>query len=213
MQNLLTETSTSFKSELQQKQSLIDQTHLALREATSLLADERRRLASLEQKATTRNHLRQQCANLRRANALHRAEFARSGAPGVLKEDVKIGEADAGLQIDASLFNSSTDPENLTPQQIAALAAMPSTAVLQARKEAYQVTNKRLEQQKTQLKSQSFELEAQMRRIVSLCTGVEEGKVDEMLEGLQAAVESERGGEVDVGRVREFLRRVERGGE
>ncbi len=213
MQNLLTETSTSFKSELQQKQSLIDQTHLALREATSLLADERRRLASLEQKATTRNHLRQQCANLRRANALHRAEFARSGAPGVLKEDVKIGEADAGLQIDASLFNSSTDPENLTPQQIAALAAMPSTAVLQARKEAYQVTNMRLEQQKTQLKSQSFELEAQMRRIVSLCTGVEEGKVDEMLEGLQAAVESERGGEVDVGRVREFLRRVERGGE
>jgi len=213
MQNLLTETSTSFKSELQQKQSLIDQTHLALREATSLLADERRRLASLEQKATTRNHLRQQCANLRRANALHRAEFARSGAPGVLKEDVKIGEADAGLQIDASLFNSSTDPENLTPQQIAALAAMPSTAVLQARKEAYQVTNMRLEQQKTQLKSQSFELEAQMRRIVSLCTGVEEGKVDEMLEGLQAAVESERGGEVDVGRVREFLRRVERGRE
>ncbi len=213
MQNLLTETSTSFKSELQQKQSLIDQTHLALREATSLLADERRRLASLEQKATTRNHLRQQCANLRRANALHRAEFARSGAPGVLKEDVKIGEADAGLQIDASLFNSSTDPENLTPQQIAALAAMPSTAVLQARKEAYQVTNMRLEQQKTQLKSQSFELEAQMRRIVSLCTGVEEGKVDEMLEGLQAAVESERGGEVDVGRVREFLRRVERGEE
>jgi len=213
MQNLLTETSTSFKSELQQKQSLIDQTHLALREATSLLADERRRLASLEQKATTRNHLRQQCANLRRANALHRAEFARSGAPGVLKEDVKIGEADAGLQIDASLFNSNTDPENLTPQQIAALAAMPSTAVLQARKEAYQVTNMRLEQQKTQLKSQSFELEAQMRRIVSLCTGVEEGKVDEMLEGLQAAVESERGGEVDVGRVREFLRRVERGGE
>jgi regulatory protein SWI6 len=213
MQNLLTETSTSFKSELQQKQSLIDQTHLALREATSLLADERRRLASLEQKATTRNHLRQQCANLRRANALHRAEFARNGAPGALKEDVKIGEADAGLQIDASLFNSSTDPENLTPQQIAALAAMPSTAVLQARKEAYQVTNMRLEQQKTQLKSQSFELEAQMRRIVSLCTGVEEGKVDEMLEGLQAAVESERGGEVDVGRVREFLRRVERGGE
>lgn len=213
MQNLLTETSTSFKSELQQKQSLIDQTHLALREATSLLADERRRLASLEQKATTRNHLRQQCANLRRANALHRAEFARSGAPGVLKEDVKIGEADAGLQIDASLFNSSKDPVNLTPQQIAALAAMPSTAVLQARKEAYQVTNMRLEQQKTQLKSQSFELEAQMRRIVSLCTGVEEGKVDEMLEGLQAAVESERGGEVDVGRVREFLRRVEGGGE
>jgi len=218
MQDLLTETSTSFKSELQQKQSLIDQTHLKLREATSLLADERRRLASLEARATTRNTLRQQVANLRRANAIHRDEHARSmnhGAGPVpeLKEDVKVGEADAGLQIDTKLFPPGTDPNNLTPQQLAALAAMPSTVVLQARTEAYKVTNKRLEQQATQLKSQSFELEAQMKRVISLCTGVEEGKVDAMLESLKAAVESERGGEVDVGRLREFLRRVERSGE
>lgn len=213
MQNLLTETSTSFKSELQQKQSLIDQTHAKLRESTSLLAEERRQLASLQQRAITRHQLRQECANLRRANALHREEFVRSGAPGVLKEDVKIGEADAGLQIDTKLFNAATDPDHLTEQQLAALAAMPSTAVLKARTEAYEVTNQRLGLEETRLKSQSFELEAQMRRIVALCTGVEEAKVDEMLESLKAAVDSERWGEVDVGRVREFLRKVERAEE
>lgn len=210
MQNLLTETSTSFKSELQQKQSLIDQTHAKLRESTTRLAEERRRLASLQQRAITRDHLRQQCASLRRANAIHREEFARSGAPGVLKEDVQIGEADAGLQVDPKLFNAATDPENLTEEQVAALAAMPSTAVLKARLEAYKATNQGLAEEETRLKSRSYELEAQMRRIVALCTGVEEGKVDETLESLKVAVESERWEKVDAGRVREFLRKVER---
>ena len=49
--------------------------------------------------------------------------------------------------------------------------------------------------------------------MVSLCTGVEENKVDEMVDGLSIAVESERGEDVEVARVREFLRRVESGVE
>ena len=48
-----------------------------------------------------------------------------------------------------------------------------------------------------------------MRRAVALCTRMEEEEVDKMVGGLVVAVESERGEEVDVGRVREFLRRVE----
>ncbi len=49
------------------------------------------------------------------------------------------------------------------------------------------------------------------RKVVSLCTGVEESKVEESLPALVAAVESERGGlgVREVGRVREFLRRVD----
>lgn len=53
------------------------------------------------------------------------------------------------------------------------------------------------------------------RRVVSLCTGVAEDKVDEALPSLVAAIESEKGvmdGEGDVGRVREFLRRVDGSG-
>ena len=49
--------------------------------------------------------------------------------------------------------------------------------------------------------------------MVSLCTGVEESKVDEMVDGLSIAVESEGGEDVEVARVREFLRRVEGGVE
>lgn len=44
---------------------------------------------------------------------------------------------------------------------------------------------------------------------MSLSTGIPEDKVDGMVDGLIAAVASEGGDDVEVGRVREFLRRVE----
>lgn len=222
MQNLLTDTTTSFKSELQQKQSLIDQTHAKLRESTSLLNEERRRLEALQQKADKRKELRNQIANLRRANAEHRAQLAAASSmngtgsgsmEAQLKSDIKIGDADAGLTVDTSLFNTgSTSPTSLTPQQTQQLAALPSVPVLNARTAAYKRVNARLEAQLKEYKSRSSELEAQMKKIVGICTGVGEEKVDEMLDGLQAAVDSERGEEVEVGRVREFLRKVEEAG-
>lgn len=48
---------------------------------------------------------------------------------------------------------------------------------------------------------------------MALSTGVEEERVDGMVDGLMAAVASEGGEDVEVGRVREFLRRVESGGD
>lgn len=52
-------------------------------------------------------------------------------------------------------------------------------------------------------------MEKKYRRVITLCTGVSESDVDAMMAGLIKAVESEGdGGSGDVGRVREFLRRV-----
>ena len=70
-----------------------------------------------------------------------------------------------------------------------------------------------MKKQADELKSRSAEMEGMYRKVVSLCTGVEEGKVEESLPALVAAVESERGGlgQQEVGRVREFLRRVDGG--
>ena len=99
----------------------------------------------------------------------------------------------------------------LLPHQRDYLATLPPTAVLKARLIAYRKNNARLETLAKSLQSQSSELEAQLRKVVSLCTGVEENKVDEMVDGLSIAVESEGGEDVEVARVREFLRRVEGG--
>jgi hypothetical protein len=59
-----------------------------------------------------------------------------------------------------------------------------------------------------ELRSKSRELEVKYRKTISLCTRVPEERIDDVLEGLWRAVDSE-GGDVELGRVREFLTRVE----
>ena len=102
-----------------------------------------------------------------------------------------------------------TQVQKLTLIQREYLSSLPPTDVLLARVTAYKKNNAKLQAQAKSLKSRSSELESQLRKIVALCTGVCEESVDEMIGGLLAAVESERGEDVEVGRVREFLRRVE----
>ena len=56
-------------------------------------------------------------------------------------------------------------------------------------------------------------MERKLRRVVVLSTGIEEAKVVEKVDRLAAAIQSEEGEEMDMGRVREFLRRLgEEGG-
>ena len=137
------------------------------------------------------------------------AANGRSGAD--IRTDIKVGEADAGLEIDTSILSPSGTSQSSTflPHQREYIAGLPPAAVLKARAAAYRKNNARLETQAKNLQSQSSELEAQLRKVVSLCTGVAEDRVDEMVDGLSAAVESEGGEDVEVGRVRDFLRRVE----
>ena len=213
LSTLLSDTESSFRSELQTKQSLIDQTHVKLRESTASLAEERRVLAELQRKSDERKALRQRIANLRRANEQKRVILSansRSGSKASdIRTDIKVGEADAGLEIDTTVLGNPQESFVPTPQKREYLATLPSTAVLNARTIAYRKHNTRMEAEVKNLQSQSSGLENQLRKVVSLCTGVEESRVDEMVDGLSAAVASEGGDDVEVGRVREFLRRVE----
>lgn len=215
---LLSDTESSFRSEIQAKQSLIDQTHTKLRETTSLLNDERRRFAELQRKSDDRKALRQRIANLRSANDQQRAYLSSNAtgrpasSPIEIRSDIKVGEADAGLDIDTTILPLSHDhsqPLQILPQQREYLATLPPTAILKARTTAYQKNNARLEAQAKRLHDQSSELETQLRKLVCLCLNVEEGQLDQMAGSLHAAVQSEAGEDVDLARVREFLRRVE----
>ena len=227
LKTLINDTETSFNAQMREKQSLIDQTHLRLRETASLLADERRRLDSLKQKAEQRQHLKSRIANLRQSNERAKASLINAGGGGEhveAKVDVQIGEADAGLEIDVSILpHPSSLPQEghgqgmtvttLSDRQKTYAAALPSPMVLRTRTEAYKRINERLESEKMALGAQSQELEGTLRRVLALCTGVGEEKVGEsVVGGLVKAVRSEEGGlggEVEVARVREFLRRVE----
>lgn len=222
LSTLIADTESSFRSELQTKQSLIDQTHTKLRETTSLLTEEKRRLAELQRKSEERRALRQRIANHRRANDYQRSQLSQilhtnakpGDPPEPVRPAIKVGEADAGLEVELTALVPAHDgTRSAPPHPREYLATLPPTPVLRARTTAYRKNNTRLEAQAKNLQSQSSELEAQLRKVVSLCTGIDEGTVDEMVDSLNAAVQSEGGEDVEVGRVREFLRRVEGVGE
>ena len=184
--------------------------------------EERRRLAELQRKRDDRKALRQRIANLRRANDQQRAHLSTNAigrpasSPVEVRPDIKVGEADAGLDIDITILPVSHDlnqPLQILPHQRDYLATLPPTAILKARVTAYQKNNARLEAQARNLKDQSSELERQLRKLVCLCLNVEEGQLDHLIGGLHTAVESEGGEDVDLARVRDFLRRVEGLGE
>ena len=216
MSTLVSDTQSSFQSELQTKQSLLDQTHNKIRESTASLAEERRVLAELQHKSEDRKARRLRIENLRLANDRKRAILLSRANPGTkptsIRDDIKVGEADAGLEIDTTILDDLNETFTLTPAKREYLKTLPSAAVLNARATAYRKHNARLEAEAKNLQCQSIGLENQLRKIVSLCTGVPEEKVDEMVDGLEAAIRSEGDDDVEVGRVREFLRKVEGGG-
>ncbi|MCJ1400339.1 transcriptional regulator swi6 [Xylographa trunciseda] len=210
---LLSDTETSFRTEVQSKQALIDQTHAKLRETSTLLSDEKRRLEELQRRVDKRKEMQQRVTNLRRINEEQKIQLTRSGSnsSNEARMDIKIGDADAGLDINITSLPpvSSSKPFHISPQQQAYLSSLERVEVLRARVTAYQAHNTSLEGYTAQLKSRSVELEKKLRRVVALCTHVEESKLDAMIGGLVSAVEGEKGEDLEVGRVREFLRKVE----
>lgn len=174
-------------------------------------------LNQVQKQADERKLLETKIKNLSQVNESYRRRIAAEGSG--LKTDIRIGEADAGLEIDASKLPQtpmgqqgySNMPLNLDPKSEEALylASLPPTPILKARTEAYRKNNGRLELQVKGLKEQSSELEVQLRKVVSICIREPVERVDEIVGRLVAAVESERPEELDESRVGELLRRVE----
>ena len=133
-------------------------------------------------------------------------------------ENVSIGEADKGLDFSGRISelehvfpDGDRSPHTqLTSDQKAFLSSLEleRTEVLSGRVKAYQAHNEGLERTAKELKSKSGELEERYKKIVSLCTKVEVESIDEVLDSLLQAVVSEQKENVELGRVREFLRMV-----
>ncbi|KAG8526568.1 uncharacterized protein KY384_008769 [Bacidia gigantensis] len=208
IKTFVAETETSFNANMQSKQSLIDQSQSNLKESTRLLNEERERLKVVQEAAEKRKALRQRISNLKAANEQHRQYLGAAA-----RADIKLGEADAGLEVDATILPpppySATDPLELDENQKSYVSSLPTAAVIEARKRAYKQLNDGLEKRYRELKSQSFEAEGMLRKLVALCTGVGEEKVDEQIARLVRVMGKEEIGERESRRVREFLRRVE----
>ncbi|KAI9756539.1 MAG: hypothetical protein M4579_003798 [Chaenotheca gracillima] len=213
--SLFTKMQGDFSVELKIKQDLIDVTHAGLRECSAALAEERRRLAELQQKAAARAERKRKISNLRRTVKEHHSSHGtnqrrKSNPQEIGSADIAVGidlrEAPptfpAKVEGDASLHEIPKD-------HLQYLKTLPSPVVLRAKMTAYAINNSKLKDEAAQLRSRSSDLEAKYRRVISLCTKVAESEVDTLLENLVASVESEGAGVIDLGRVRDFLRKAE----
>jgi ankyrin repeat protein len=123
-----------------------------------------------------------------------------------------VGESISRKASDGESYLSTPVPLDMVAlaQSNKGLAAqLPPSSVLRHRLQAYIVNNEALARRSKMLKEKDGQLEAMYRKVVSLCTRVEEERIDEVLDGLVQALESDPLDAIEVGRVREFLKKVE----
>ena len=219
MSTFLSQADSQFTAELRLKQDIIDRTNVTIRELSAVQKNQSAKLESLKARIRARNDRQRRVSNLRRSIEETRARLAAAGIKDLA--GMTRCSADFGYEIQPQLLKNkmSHDHSNLphgpgTHAHQFNLSSSPSSSVpplriLSARLAAYNTNNKALAARAAELKARSGELETRYRRVVSLCTGVDENRVEEMLPALVAAVESESGDGMEVTRVREFLRKVE----
>lgn len=218
MTSLFTQNLASHKDLLRQRTEQIDRLNEQIREFSAMQKAELERLQETQARVKRRGERQAKLANLKRFSAERLSAMSPSSRQQLQTTSVAIGDADAVLiPEDLSSVLPSLPPPDvpISPGHRSVLtSALPPPAALRQRVHAYVSNNAQLQDQAEELRSRSSELESLYRRVVSLCTAVPEDKVDDALPNLVAAIESERGGmegEGDVGRVRDFLRRVDGG--
>ncbi|RMY54559.1 hypothetical protein D0865_04644 [Hortaea werneckii] len=218
MTNMLTQNLTQHKDLLKARTEQIDRLNEQLREFSALQKADLDRLQELKDRVRVRGERQAKVANLRRA-VKERKEKQGGAAGSNQGTDEKKNPSDlepAWLSDDSitSLLlptrtdlnptspappsSSNDSPTHPTPAQHTLFTTHPTLSqtsphTLLATLRAYDSHNAALALQAKDLSARSQELEALYRKVVSLCTGVEEEKVESCLGGLIAAVESEQG--------------------
>lgn len=186
---------------------MINSIHAELREASAQLGEEQRRLEKFKARAKERQERKQKIANLQKAAKEEQFRLSQiqqqHGHMANGDSQMRLGDADKAFSPLPPGF-----PSGAALRDAHLAASLPPASILRARLNAYIANNEALEAEVRNLKGKSRDLEAKYRRIISLCTRVEEDKIDGVLNNLYRAVDSENG-DVELSRVREFLQKVE----
>ena len=210
MTSMLTQSLSSHKDLLRARTEEIDLLNAKIQEFSAIQKQDLDRLQEIKERVRLRSERQAKIANLKRSIAEKRErQKTRSSAPSTT--DIEPAWLDDSSQEIISLHSPSSPESPNAAQRHFVASSLPSPRTLRAHLNAAITHTANLQRQAEELKSRSADVEAMYRKVVSLCTGVEEEKVEESLPALVAAVESERGalGQQEVGRVREFLRRVD----
>lgn len=216
---MLTQNLASHKDLLRQRTDQIDRLNEQIREFSAMQKAELERLQVTQARIKARGEKQAKLANLRRIMNEKRASLSPDLHEELKSGAVQLGSADSVLlpeDLAAILPNLPQEGATISPEQRSLLSsALPPPSELRTRLHAYNTNNTQLKDHANELRGRSHELEGLYRRVVSLCTGVEEERVEEALPNLLQAIESEKSGgieaEGDVVRVRDFLRKVDGG--
>lgn len=215
MTTMLTQSLTSHKETLRQRTEQIDALNAQIQEFSASQKAELEKVMEMKEKVRSRSERQARIAKLKSVISEKRRRPHKEDSKEV-EEEIQPKWLEDVNALEILSFDSSPDgtsgPNTLQRSYLSS-TPLPSPPQLRSLTKAYEEHNHTLRTHSDALASRSAELEGMYRKVVSLCTGVEEGKVEESLGGLVAAVESEQGGMgvQEVGRVREFLRRVEGG--
>ncbi|KAF1939814.1 apses transcription factor-like protein [Clathrospora elynae] len=215
--DLITQLSTQQQQEQQRLETL--RTRLRNRQ------DRAKRISNLKRWLEPQRHMLAVNAGATDLHEKRRIGYADTEGAGILimEDDLPYELRQAGDHLprrasDGTSYLSTQIPIELStlthlshqaPYQNFVVQQLPAASVLRQRINTYTSTNATLLKRSRMLKEKDGQLEMMYRKVVSLCTKVEEGRVEECLEGLVKALDSEEGEGVEVGRVRDFLRKVE----
>ncbi|KPM37321.1 hypothetical protein AK830_g9223 [Neonectria ditissima] len=195
--HLLSETGSTFQQEMKSKQVSLDTLHSTLRTTSTQLGESRRTLEHLSAALKKQQLARQKVANLSHAREDEQVRLMQEQSRTSQPNPSSSWETELSAMLEAA-EDSTAGGESL----------LPSAAVLKARIRALEGRREMTRKMVHALKGRSRDIEVKYRRVVALCTGVQDIEVDAVVDGLLKAVESEHD-ELEIGRVRRFLGGVE----
>ncbi|KAF9006148.1 transcription factor [Cyathus striatus] len=215
MTSMIQGLSTEFQSEIKSKQDALDVTQAHLRAATRELSEQRKQIQAWQSRCAELDQINQRVKNVEKA-IVDEDQFDWTGRTDLSGNDARSSAGPAfqfrgtnstmvgiGGSVDIS-FNLDSEPPVPPTDSITSLIKLRRLKLWHTRME--ELVQSRLKN----LQGASAEKEYQCKKIVALCTGIPIDKVEDMLDNLVIAVESESQ-IVDIGRVSGFMQKVRDG--
>ncbi|EWZ35589.1 uncharacterized protein FOBCDRAFT_52461 [Fusarium oxysporum Fo47] len=198
--HLLSETGSAFQTEMKAKQASLDTLHTTLRTTSTQLGEARRTFEHLSATLKKQQLARQKVANLSHAREDEQVRL--------MQEQSRASQPNPSSSWETELSAMLEAADDTSGGGFGGEGLLPSAAVLRARIRAVEGRRDMTRKMVAALKGRSRDVEVKYRRVVALCTGVQEDEVDAVIDGLLKAVESEHE-ELEINRVRRFLGGVE----
>ncbi|OCH85493.1 transcription factor [Obba rivulosa] len=208
--------SNDFAAEIKTKQDTLDVTQAHLRAATRELSEQRKQIQTWQGRVGELDQSSQRIRNLEKAledednfdwtgrTELDGSDAGAKAGPAFRVRGQVSTMTGMGGSVDLS-FNLDAEPTVPVSDSVSSLIRLRRLKIWHER--MGRLMHERLQK----LQGASAEKEYICKKIVALCTGVPLDKVEEMLENLLIAVESEPTPSVDIGRLSGFLQRVRNG--